>query len=111
MTVDRPLTDVEQSNNDAVREALGVLGLHDQRRMVTNDDLGQFEITISAAELLKLAARADHLVELERLMRAWHANTLGEGSTAPDRAFLISFESKLAAWCRAHDFSMIEPTP
>jgi hypothetical protein len=91
-----------------IRDALTRLGLHGERGLTGLNSLEGSEVVVSGAELVKLADRADHLIELERLMRAWHANKLGDGALAPDRAFLISFESKLTKWAGAHDFSMLE---
>lgn len=101
MTMDRPFTGAEQANHDAVRKALGALGLHDQRRMIVSEDTGQFEIVVSAFELLKLTAA---VTDLERLVLDWYCEGV-EG-----REDMLAAE-RLHLWAEGHDFSHLEPVP
>lgn len=88
--------------------ALGQLGLHNQRRMAVGSDregpnAGLTTCTVSLAELEKLAARAEHLVELERMV--WEVSDVeGAGASGwTDAAILAA----LGRWAAAHDFSMV----
>jgi hypothetical protein len=83
-------------NTEAARDALGRLGLHNERLHVVNADPGEYGVTVSVSELVKLANRADHLVELERLVHRYRVAT---GSDA--------FRSAVVVWAQAHDFSML----
>lgn len=93
-----------------VSTALGVLGLHDQRDVHIFrtpigsgrdlPELADVEATLSGAELLKLANRAEHLVELERLVREWTSEQLRNRDC-----------DNIADWRDAHDFSMLDAPP
>lgn len=82
--------------------ALGVLGLHTQRLVAVRSVGGwpsaeASSASVSIAELEKLASRADHLIQLERLVGAY-----AEGSVQYDE-----LAGKVSEWADAHDFSML----
>lgn len=95
-----------------VRAALGTLGLHDSRGIEIHEapissgralpELTEVELTLSGAELVKLAERAEHLVVLEHLVRRW----FDEGS---DRG--LPADHALYEWAVTHDFSMLDEEP
>jgi len=90
-------TAARDMNIAIVREALGRLGLHDQRFMQPRPLLEEFEVTVSAAELTKVA---NAVVEIEQLLLNWY------------REGVEGHESMLAAealhlWCEGHDFGNV----
>jgi hypothetical protein len=89
-------------NTASVRDALGRLGLHDQRRMETAADPREYGVMISAFELVKLADRAEHLVVLERLVYGWWSREAGD----PD-----DMRAEVIEWAGHHDFSMLDVAP
>jgi hypothetical protein len=97
-------------NTASVRDALGRLGLHDQRRMETAADPREYGVMISAFELVKLADRAEHLVVLERLMQ--RLSLKGPGGSVYMFADAVEnvpeVSRQLARWLEVHDFSMLE---
>lgn len=93
-------------NGATIRKALGILGLHDNRYTIIQPDLARCEVTLSGAELLKLANRAEHLVELEKLTRSYWSGEAIDGQR-PDE-YLDELLTKLTHWADAHDFSMLD---
>jgi hypothetical protein len=87
----------------AIRHNLGVLGLHDNRGIRLHGDV----ISISSAELAKLADRAEHLVELERLI----ASQYMQGGGSREGVEFNSLHRALGNWADAHDFSMLDVAP
>ena len=108
----RAMNERREALGRQVRAALGVLGLHDSRGIEIHEppiasgralpELTEVELTLSGAELVKLAARAEHLVVLERLVRDWYRD-LGRETIGP--------ELRLEQWAAAHDFSMLDEEP
>lgn len=88
------------ANTEAMRKALGVLGLHDNRYHRVSVDPGKYTVTLSALELTKLA---DAVVEIERLVYKWWR----EGEGVPDGDVRWAAAEDLYAWAQAHDFGNI----
>ena len=85
--------------------ALGMLGLHNYRYISLAGAVELSVTSVSLAELEKLAARAEHLVELERAVHDWY---VADTESPSYRPFNIG---TVIEWARAHDFSMLDESP
>jgi hypothetical protein len=93
----KAVEEAREANTVTMRRVLGQLGLHDERYVRTDADPRGYDVTVSVAELEKIA---NAVVEIERLLHAWYVEGV-EGHEDMRAA------EALHLWCEAHDFGNI----
>jgi len=96
----RLIEQAREANTATMRRVLGQLGLHDERYVRTNADPAQYDVTVSVAELEKLAVA---VVEIERLLYGWFVEATQYEYRLQDQPA----DRALYLWCANHDFSNV----